>query len=122
MKYEVVEEFTGVDLDTGEEDANKYEVCGSIIVSGPYGNVDWIEIDSVRIFTEGEWRYVENINNIQREEANHCLEVSGRKMHLENYKRSEHYEDERDHYDDDSGYSSGPDYWTDSESGEWRCG
>ena len=27
-----------------------------------------------------------------------------------------------DYYDYDSGYSSGPDYWVDRESGEWRCG
>lgn len=27
-----------------------------------------------------------------------------------------------DYYDYDSGYSSGPDYWVDRESGEYRCG
>jgi hypothetical protein len=89
-------------------ESTTYEVTGSADFYGPYAECEGVSIESIDPATEDA--YV-------MDAAEDAIRKAAYEAH-----RARHGEPQGDPNDDYDSYSSGPDYWRDRESGEYRCG
>lgn len=104
-----------------------------VTISGPYEEVE-IVLSTISAEHADDSRDVYDLTRDQAKSAGapmdlleEAAEEVARDLHDERQRRAEAaaglaqvYYDDWDDYD--SGYSSGPDYWMDRSSGEYRCG
>ena len=121
--FEIEEkEYKGIDPISGRENVTTYMVSGQVSIIGPYQEVDYIKIENLEVLGPDGWEEVDSASEIKKIEAEYILENAAREQFERRRSKESLHVDERDQYEDDHEYSSGPDYWTDPESGEWRCG
>lgn len=109
---------------TFEHDGRKYYASGTCHFSGPYREFEGVS----HLIIRRNRRVVESPSAALVAAAENILEInaSDKLEEAENDAREAGCGYDYDNYDRDDdyarNYSSGPDYWVDRESGEWRCG
>tara|TARA_B110000014_G_C19597241_1_gene316761 strand:+ start:98 stop:394 length:297 start_codon:yes stop_codon:yes gene_type:complete len=88
-----------------------HTVKGWADLCGPYAEIEGSEVTSVS---------PPNSDEAFRDRAMDAVVSAAYKMHQEAFAGHSHPDDYDDY--DDGNYQSGPDYWIDRESGEYRCG
>jgi hypothetical protein len=92
----------------------EYDVYGSCNFYGPYAESEGAIIEDIYPATDDPAVISEALISVEQEAG---------ELYMESRTSSTtaHYEDLDNDYDNDY-YSSGPDYWIDRDSGEYRCG
>lgn len=109
---------------TFEHNGHKYYASGTCHFSGPYREFEGVS----HLIIRRNRRVVESPSAALVTAAENILEInaSDKLEEAENDARAAAHDYDYDNYDRDDdydrNYSSGPDYWVDRESGEWRCG